>query len=118
MSLLSEVRTLRWADWIRPILAAGISGGSSVFVSNPIADIIGAQHYSPRQLALQALALALTAMGGVLMKSPLPQRAVGIALLPGVHTQGEVDTILKATAPGTVPTPEVAAAILNHKPPP
>jgi len=104
---------MKWADWIRPIIAAGISSAAAVFASNPFASLLGAQQYTPRQLAINALAVGLTAMAGVLVKSPLPQRAVDIALLPGVHTRGDVDKILSTTAPGTVPTPEIAAAILN-----
>lgn len=65
--------------------------------------------------ALGGLLLILgSQLGGILgIIPPSVSRAVDIALLPGVHTQDEVKRIVKATDPGTVPSPETAAAILG-----
>ncbi len=75
--------------------------------------MLGAQQFTPRQLGIMALSAAIVAVAGILRKSPLPDRAIAVALLPGVHTPEQVAEVLKATAPGTIPTPEVAKAILS-----
>lgn len=118
MSILSDLGNLKWGQWLYTLIAAGISAGASVIVSNPLATLFGAQQYSPRQLGINAGAMALVAMAGILKKSPLPDRKVEIALLPGVHTMAEVNTVDKATGPGVIPTPEIAAAALGKPMPP
>lgn len=65
------------------------------------------------------LMILASVFGGVFgVTSPAASQAVGIALLSGVHTQEDVKKIQTVTASGTVPTPEVAAAILAAPPPP
>ena len=103
---------LKWSEWVYTLIAAAISAAASTVVANPLASAIGAQQFTPRQLGILALSSAIIAVAGILRKSPLPDRAVAVALLPGVHTTEDVGKVLSATASGTVPSPEVAAAIL------
>ena len=113
MPLPFGLSELNWRDWIRSLLSAGISAAASTIAANPIAQILGANQFTPRQLGVMAVSSAVVAMAAVLRKSPLPDRKVAIALLAGVHTEAEVNKIVEATAPGTVPTQAVAAAILG-----
>jgi len=119
MSLVRDMASLKWGEWLYTLFAAGISAAASTVAANPIAYIFGAQQFTPRQLLIMALSSALVAMAGILRKSPLPDRAIAIALLPGVHTPEEVEKIASVTAPGVTPTAAVAAAILDkpQKPP-
>jgi hypothetical protein len=118
MNTLSDLQSLSWGAWLYTIAAAGVSAAATAITANPIASVLGAQQFTPRQLGIMALSAAVVAIAGVLRKSPLPDRTVAIALQPGVHTQAQVDQVMKATAPGTVPTPEVTAAILGNGLPP
>lgn len=111
------IRALKWGDWLYTLIGAGIAAAAQVIFTNPIASILGAPQFTPRQLGIMAASSAIVAMAGILRKSPLPDRRVDIALLSGVHTVEEVNQIAKATAPGTVPTSEVAAAILEKSVP-
>jgi len=117
MGFLTELSELGWASWLRSLLGAGISAAASAIAANPIATVMGAQAFTPRQLWIMALSSALVAMAGILQKSPLPDRKVAIALLPGVHTAEEVEVVSKATSPGRTPTAEEAAAILGKDQP-
>lgn len=109
---------LKWSEWLYSLLAAGISAAAATITANPIAQVFGAHQFTARQLGVMALSSAVVAMAAVLRKSPLPDRKVAIALLAGVHTEAEVNQIVAATAPGTVPTQAVAAAILGKPPKP
>lgn len=111
MSIFEDLSELSWGAWIRSLLTAGISSAASVVAANPLAVAMGTPEFTPKQLAILALAAAIVAMAGVLQKSPLPDRKLAIALLPGVHTPEQVERISKATGSG-VPTKEVAAAII------
>lgn len=112
MSVASYFRQLDWAKWFHPIITTVISAAASPIAANPIALVLGAQQFTLRQLGIMSAAAALSAMAGVLVKSPWPDRRVDIALVSGVHTVEQVEKIFKATAPCTVPTPAVAAAII------
>jgi hypothetical protein len=113
MSITSDLGSLNWNDWLRAIFSAAISAAASVITANPLASALGAPQFTPRQLGVMAASAALVAVAGILRKSPLPDRKTAIALLPGVHTMGDVEQIASATAPGVTPTPAVAAAILG-----
>lgn len=113
-----DLASLNWNDWLYMIFSTAISAAMTVIAANPLATVLGAQAFTPRQLLIMAGSAAIVAVAGKLQKSPLPSRAMQIALTPGVHTKEEVEKILKATAPGEVPTKEVAAAILNKPVPP
>lgn len=112
MGFFKNLGSLRWNDWIRSLLSAGISAAASTLAANPIAQVLGAQEFTPRQLGIMAFSAAVVAMAGILQKTPLPSRDLAIALLPGVHTPEQVEMISKATAPGVVPSPAAAAAII------
>lgn len=117
MSLFSDLGSLKWGDWFYTLLSAGIGAAATTLAANPIANLAGAPDFTPRQLIILACSSAVVAMAGVLRKSPLPDRAVAIALLQGVHTPAQVEQIASATAPGVVPSAAVAAAILATPPP-
>ena len=116
MPLPFRLSDLNWRDWIRSLLSAGISATASTITANPIASMLGAHPFTARQLGVMSLSSAVVAMAAVLRKSPLPDRKIAIALLPGVHTQEDVKKIEEATAPGTIPSSSVAAAILGKSP--
>jgi len=130
MSVWTDLRDLKWMDWLYMVIGAAISAASSsvvtVLTANPIATLFGAPQFTPRQLMVftgwSALSAALIAVGGILKKSPLPdreqRRAIDIAVLPGIRNAGEVDTVMKETNPGTVVSADVAAAILGKPAPP
>lgn len=118
MSVQSWLDQWNWGAWLKALLAPAISAGLTPFAANPIATLIGAVQFTPRQLAMGAVAMFITTLTGVWQKRPFPDRRVAIAVLRGVHTVDEVDKIDKATAPGTVVTPEIAAAILGKPAPP
>lgn len=110
--ILSDLSSLGWESWLRSLFAAGISAATGTIAANPLAAVFGTQQFTGRQLAIMAASSAIVAMAGILKKSPLPDRKIAIALLPGVHTTEQVEQIAQATT-GAVPTAEVAAAILN-----
>ena len=113
MSITSDLATLSWADWLKGIVSAAISAAATVISANPIAAVVGAQSFTLRQLGIVAGSAAFVAVANFLRTSPFPTQREGIALLAGVHTAAQVDKIVAATSPGVVPSPEVAAAILN-----
>lgn len=117
MTILSDLSSLGWGPWLRTLFGAGISAAATVIAANPLASVVSAQQFTPRQLGIMAASAAIVAMAAVLRKSPLPDRSVAVALLPGVHTTADVEKVVAGTAPGTVVTPEVAAAILNPSTP-
>lgn len=94
------------------IWSVGLSAGMGALVANPIASVVGAMQFTPRQLGIMAGSLALVAIANFVQKNPWPERAVSIALLPGVHTPEDVKLVMKSTSPGVVPTKEHAAAII------
>lgn len=113
MSIASDLASLSWGAWLKGILSAAISAAATVITANPIAAVLGATQFTPRQLGIMAGSAALVAVANFLRTSPFPTQREAIALLAGVHTAAQVDKIVAGTAPGVVPTPEVAAAILG-----
>lgn len=113
MSITSAVGSMSWVDWLKGIITAAVSSAATVLSANPVATMIGAQTFTGRQLAIMAGSAAIVAVANFLRTSPLPAQRESVALLPGVHTTEQVDKIVNATAPGVVPTKEVAAAILG-----
>lgn len=110
---IRDLEGLNWSDWLYMLLSTAISAAAMVIAANPLATVIGAPAFTPRQLGIMALSAAVVAVAGKLQRSPLPARRESVALLSGVHTSADVDKIMKATEPGTVPSKEVAAAILD-----
>lgn len=109
---LRGLRGLKWGEWFYTLLSAAISSAASTVLANPIALATGTQQFTVRQLGILASGAAVVAIAGILKKSPLPDRAVQIALLPTVHTREQVKQVMRATSPGTVPTPADAAEII------
>jgi hypothetical protein len=116
MSIFADLSSLKWSEWLYTIISAAIGAAATTIAANPLASVLGAQQFTPRQLGILAASSALVAVAGVLRKSPLPDRALAIALQPGVHTEAQVQKVLDQTAPGSVPSPEVTAAILAAPP--
>jgi hypothetical protein len=112
MSFVSYLSGFKWGDWFRMLISAGVSAAASVIAANPIASIVGAIQFTPRQLAIMAASVAAVAIANFLQKNPWPEREVSLALIPGVHTQEQVQILAKSTSPGTIPTKETAAAII------
>ena len=108
----ADFKSLKWADWLYTLIAAGISAAATTVTANPLMSLAGTQQLTPRQLGVLSGLSAIVAMAGILKKSPLPDRALAIALLPGVHTEADVTKVLSAPAPGTVTSKEVATTIL------
>lgn len=64
------------------------------------------------------LAIVASVLGSVFgIVTPAVSQAVDVALVSGVHTRDEVKQIQRVTEPGTVPTPNEAAAILGKPQP-
>lgn len=119
MSLFSDMKDLAWSDWLYTIISAAIGAAATTIAANPIASVLGAQQFTPRQLGILAASSALVAVAGVLRKSPLPdRRKIEIALIPGVHDIEQVERIAKITSGGAIPTPEAAAAMTADMPKP
>lgn len=113
MGLLRAIGDLKWGTWLYTLLGAGISAAATTLAANPLAAVLGAQIFSPRQLAILAGSSAIVAMAGILKKSPLPDRRIDIALLSTVNTRADVALVAKNTEPGTIPSAAVAADIIQ-----
>ena len=112
MTPFAYLAQFKWGDWFRMLWSVSITAAMGVLTADTLTRVFGAREYTPRQLLIMAGVTAVGAAANFVQKNPWPERAVAIALLPGVHTQEDVHLIAKATSPGTVPTKETAAAIM------
>jgi hypothetical protein len=65
-------KVLDWKSWLYGLGAGAIGGGSAVISAIPIAQIIGAAAFTPRQMLSMFIGATVIAGAAYLKQSPLP----------------------------------------------